>query len=492
MAPQAKILLLGESGAGKSTFINAAAGKEVAKVGHSLQSCTSKTSAFTLTHPNKPGCEVVLIDTPGFDDSWAEDKEILARIVEWLKTTRTAPTGIIYLHVISHWQMHGSLGGFSDAIAMNVVKLSNHMIAQSIVLVTTKWEYCRDKSAGDRRQEEPRNEWQGMLEHGLKVVRFADSQKSAWEIIDYFINNGPSSSEAIQVELERLLKDTFKTPNPRGRFKGREGDTPKPAEIIAARTPEDADVPLPDNQGEPPRSPSLSSSILNLPPARSSKPPSPVVANHETRRPTFDNMASEGEPPRSPSLSSTRNVTSMFSNFPPDQANRHLPFWRIMRLEGQVLTAWHRRENRQGVHHCLPLGMYAIFKQHIKTKGDHKPPPPVLANHETRRPRFDSMASEGEPPRSPLDSILNLPATSQPYDRAPEYVRGQAATADPREEQARTSEAVTPVTPATPTSQNIWDFEEAGESERRSSERKPSFDVNLTLRIRVNDTQAHW
>ncbi|KAH7911607.1 hypothetical protein BJ138DRAFT_895405 [Hygrophoropsis aurantiaca] len=129
-------------------------------------------------------------------------------------------------------------------------------------------------------------------------------------------------------------------------------------------------------------------------------------------------MASGGEPPRSPSLSSTRNL--------------------------------------------LPAG-------------SSKPPSPVLANHETRRPRFDSMASEGEPPKSPLDSILNLPATSEPCDPASEYVRGQAATADaePHEEETRPSEPETPVTPA---SQNIWDFEEDCESERGSSDRRPSCD----------------
>ncbi|KAH7904158.1 hypothetical protein BJ138DRAFT_1167052 [Hygrophoropsis aurantiaca] len=88
-----------------------------------------------------------------------------------------------------------------------------------------------------------------------------------------------------------------------------------------------------------------------------------------------------------------------------------------------------------------------------------------------------------KPPKSPsLDSILNLPVTSDPCDPAPEYVRGQAATAgaDPHEEQTRTSESATPV------SQNMWDFDEdceseGGSSERRSSDRRPSCDPPAPL-----------
>ncbi|KAH7908654.1 P-loop containing nucleoside triphosphate hydrolase protein [Hygrophoropsis aurantiaca] len=199
MVANSRILLLGQTGAGKSTFINAAAEKEVATVGHSLQSCTSETSAVTLTHPNKPGCEVILIDTPGFDDSWAEDKEILARIVGWLKKTNIAPTGIIYLHEIS--QSRNNADGQTDA--MNPVKLSNHVIAGRIVLATTKWKTLRDQTVGDRRQEELASQWQGMLDHGSKAVRFADSHQSAWDIIDCLSNNVPN--DAIQAELDRIL-----------------------------------------------------------------------------------------------------------------------------------------------------------------------------------------------------------------------------------------------------------------------------------------------
>ncbi|KAH7906093.1 hypothetical protein BJ138DRAFT_1163475 [Hygrophoropsis aurantiaca] len=105
-------------------------------------------------------------------------------------------------------------------------------------------------------------------------------------------------------------------------------------------------------------------------------------------------------------------------------------------------------------------------------KGDTPNPAEIIAAHTPDDADDPLPNSQGEPQSPSLDSILNLPATSEPCDPAPEYVRGQAATmdtVDPHEEQTRTSEPVTPV------SQNIWDFEEESESEMGPSERKPSF-----------------
>lgn len=91
---------MGPTGAGKSTvrssssnnfqstyskqqFINAAAGGNVAGVGHGLKSCTSKTEAIPIPYPSMddPARRIVLVDTPGFGD---DDTEALRRISAWL------------------------------------------------------------------------------------------------------------------------------------------------------------------------------------------------------------------------------------------------------------------------------------------------------------------------------------------------------------------------------------------------------------------------
>lgn len=65
-------------------FINAAAGQNVTSVGHGLSSCTSKIQAISIPYPRDTTRRIVFVDTPGFDDTFIEDTEILRRIAVWL------------------------------------------------------------------------------------------------------------------------------------------------------------------------------------------------------------------------------------------------------------------------------------------------------------------------------------------------------------------------------------------------------------------------
>jgi hypothetical protein len=58
-------------------------GRDVARVGCNLNSCTQKIEPFITTLPNDPR-RIVLVDTPGFDDTFLDDTEILRRIAIWL------------------------------------------------------------------------------------------------------------------------------------------------------------------------------------------------------------------------------------------------------------------------------------------------------------------------------------------------------------------------------------------------------------------------
>jgi len=71
-------------------FINYLKGeKDYVKVGYELTSCTAHLTSVKL-EPSKhlknlKGHRVVVVDTPGFDDTDVGDVEILRRIAKWLE-----------------------------------------------------------------------------------------------------------------------------------------------------------------------------------------------------------------------------------------------------------------------------------------------------------------------------------------------------------------------------------------------------------------------
>ena len=62
-------------------------GQSVAYVDDSAESCTQEVQAFVCLHPDGSGRKIVLVDTPGFDNSGRTDYEILKIISEWLVKT---------------------------------------------------------------------------------------------------------------------------------------------------------------------------------------------------------------------------------------------------------------------------------------------------------------------------------------------------------------------------------------------------------------------
>lgn len=53
-------------------------------VGHDLMSYTNEIKAVRVRVPDED-IDIVLVDTPGFDDTYKSDYEILQMISEWIK-----------------------------------------------------------------------------------------------------------------------------------------------------------------------------------------------------------------------------------------------------------------------------------------------------------------------------------------------------------------------------------------------------------------------
>ncbi|KAG2119829.1 uncharacterized protein F5147DRAFT_524937, partial [Suillus discolor] len=170
--------VIGVTGVGKSTFVNTAIGKVVTPVGHGLESCTSRIQHAFCACPSDPSRRVVLVDTPGFDNAFGHDSEILRRIAVWLASSygeNMKLAGIIYLHDICDPRLHMSLDTFR--------RLHGEYTENYATLATTKWSEVATE-AEERREQLLKSLFrQEMVAHGSEFPRFRGSHVSAWDII---------------------------------------------------------------------------------------------------------------------------------------------------------------------------------------------------------------------------------------------------------------------------------------------------------------------
>jgi GTPase Era involved in 16S rRNA processing len=91
---------MGITGSGKSTFIKEVTGQDV-PVGSGISSTTTQVKTYEAT---VDGQKVLLVDTPGFDDSEKTEGEILRNITSKLASLHIGDipiSGVIYTHDIT-------------------------------------------------------------------------------------------------------------------------------------------------------------------------------------------------------------------------------------------------------------------------------------------------------------------------------------------------------------------------------------------------------
>ncbi|KAF9004216.1 P-loop containing nucleoside triphosphate hydrolase protein [Cyathus striatus] len=207
------IAIMGPTGSGKSTFVNALLGKQKMKVGHQLQSCTANLEHEIIPHPTLHNRRLVILDTPGFDDTDVDDAEILRRISVWLGLSYTKKMklgGVIYLHEISQTRMLGTsrqnLDMFKELCGTEAMK--------SVVLGTTKWSAVSPMELGVSRENQLKETyWAEFLKHGSSIHRFSDSDpyRSAWKMVNEILEKTQERELQLQkelVEVSMFLPDT--------------------------------------------------------------------------------------------------------------------------------------------------------------------------------------------------------------------------------------------------------------------------------------------
>ncbi|KAF9036724.1 hypothetical protein BJ165DRAFT_1505532 [Panaeolus papilionaceus] len=134
---------MGPTGAGKSQFIESALQDPALKIAkESLQSQTQAIVPYRLSQrPGKHNHDdsVVLVDTPGFDDTYRDDQKTLALIGKWLKQqhqSKLVLAGVLWFHRINDSRMNRTaIDNFN-----RFVELCGTEAASCVVFVTTMWD----------------------------------------------------------------------------------------------------------------------------------------------------------------------------------------------------------------------------------------------------------------------------------------------------------------------------------------------------------------
>ncbi|KAF6751405.1 P-loop containing nucleoside triphosphate hydrolase protein [Ephemerocybe angulata] len=191
--------IMGPTGVGKSTFVNNVLTElgvrtKPANTSNGFKSCTDQLAHYIVDvpkllsdiHPKVKGRRLVLVDTPGFDDTNLSDSEILRRIAVWLASSYDSKMrvgGVVYLFPI-----------YPNRITRNDrsnIKIFQRLCGQNsltkIILATTRWDICPSEAGESRELELRTNFWSDMLpqeeSEGALLARLENTPESALGII---------------------------------------------------------------------------------------------------------------------------------------------------------------------------------------------------------------------------------------------------------------------------------------------------------------------
>ncbi|KAH6714305.1 P-loop containing nucleoside triphosphate hydrolase protein [Leptodontidium sp. MPI-SDFR-AT-0119] len=196
--------VMGLTGSGKSTLISTLTGEDV-PIGHTLEACTSEVTIYCA---EVGGQTVFFLDTPGFDDTFRPDTEILKDLAFFLGriySNNIKLAGMIYLHKITDNRVTGS--ALKNLHMFE--KLCGPESMSNIVLATTMWDKLGNEGQtsfeeGTRREGEllaKPDFWGYMVRQGSRVFRHDGSKPSAWKLVQHILSKKSSISLAIQRQM---------------------------------------------------------------------------------------------------------------------------------------------------------------------------------------------------------------------------------------------------------------------------------------------------
>ncbi|KEP51380.1 50S ribosome-binding GTPase [Rhizoctonia solani 123E] len=179
------ILLFGCTGTGKTSFANIASGSEM-QVGKGLRSSTKHLEASnTFQVGNKP---VIIVDCPGFNDTYLTETEILRRLADFLIQAYTSNydiVGFLYFHNITDTRVGGA-----SFLHMNLFKaLCGPIALKNAIYVTNMWSEppTEDQIMREAELRGTDKFFGAALVEGAQMARHYNTQESAHTIIQQLL-----------------------------------------------------------------------------------------------------------------------------------------------------------------------------------------------------------------------------------------------------------------------------------------------------------------
>ncbi|KAF9037991.1 P-loop containing nucleoside triphosphate hydrolase protein [Panaeolus papilionaceus] len=211
-----RVLIMGPTGAGKSSFIEALGLKGTSKISsNGLDGCTQTISTYHLNNVTRDGSVIYLVDSPGFADSKISEMSIVTMLQRWLKDHgQVFFYSLVFDHILYFTPITSvRLPGSQRQVLKTFQALTGVRAAANITIVTTMWDNIWGEGPAARAEKTYEqlwnNIWKDFLDDGAQITRFSNTEESALEILDKAFNQEGCTYFSIEYHHDDIKQSPF-------------------------------------------------------------------------------------------------------------------------------------------------------------------------------------------------------------------------------------------------------------------------------------------